>query len=63
MPFEDCPTDEDLTAWADQEYDGIPRCAQCNADVLDGGYCLLGVPDLTFCSGRCASRWMSDQEI
>jgi len=63
MPF-DPSTDEELTAWANKEFEAIPACDWCESKLFDPDkmFKLADYPDERFCSEYCAEKYTFDME-
>jgi len=63
MPF-DPSTDEELTAWANKEYEDMPACGWCESKLFDPDKAVyLQSYDKWFCSTYCAEKYTFDREI
>jgi len=62
MPF-DPSTDEELTAWANKEYEDMPACGWCKSKLFDPDNVVkhIDYPDERFCSDYCAEKYDFDQ--
>lgn len=62
MPFDPC-TFEELTAWAQEAWEKIPKCAECG-DPLDEkwGPVWMHHSERDCCSERCAEKHYQEQE-
>jgi len=57
MPFEEEPTDEDLIAWAQKEWESIPKCPGCGEPMYsDERYGHQFTDEYEFCSQSCAEK-------
>lgn len=63
LPF-DPSTDEELTAWADKEFEDMPACGWCESTILDPDKAVyLQSYDEWFCSTYCAEKYSFDMEL
>ena len=63
LPF-DPSTDEELTAWANKEYEDMPACKWCRNKILDPNAAVyLAGYDAWYCSANCAELHTFDTEI
>jgi len=62
LPFEEYPDDEWLKAWAEQEWEQVPKCAHCGEPLPDNKreWWHPGFDDIyeeRFCSENCVEQW------
>ncbi len=63
LPF-DPSSDEELTAWADKEFEDMPACGRCESKILDSNEAVyLQSYDKWFCSANCAEKYTFDMEL
>lgn len=59
LPFDPC-TFTDLLAWAERQWEKLPKCDQCSGLLPERYYTLFDIEDEKFCSENCAEKRFTD---